>query len=206
MADFTYKDYLAHFNQYHDPETGQFTSKSGTRYHGPIKDKPGTLNEAKAKGMIGPKNGREIVVTTSGNKSGKSQKEIDKFNNKAMKLVDRIEKSADKASGLYSGAMQMAINGVRGDKASKKAAGLLYERAMTNRKLMNKYVDKLQRMGIKFNSDTVNAVNFQHEAAGEGFIKRALASRIADYIVPFYGYANPSDYKINEQFVRSVIG
>jgi hypothetical protein len=204
----TANEILAHMNPYHDPRNGQFTSKSGgaSGHRSPIKDKPGTLDDAREKGMIGPKNGREIIATTSKTPSGKSQKEIDKFNDKAMKLVDRIEKSADKASGLYSGAMQMAIRGTQGDRASKRVAGLVYERAMTNRKLMNKYVDKLQKMGVKFRSDTVDLVNFQHEATGEGFVKRALASRIADYIIPFYGYLNPSDYKINEQFVRSTTG
>lgn len=73
---------------------------------------------------------------------------------------------------------------------------------MRNIKRMNKYVNKLQDMGVKFRSDDVDNVNFKHLAAGEGFIKRTLASRIADYVVPFWGYANPSDYKINKEFVK----
>ena len=221
MAARTYEELLAaqtelaHFNKYHDPDTGQFTSKGGgTSTRQPIKDKPGSLEDAKAKGVIGPKpaidpHGNQPSATLTTVKTrpadGKSQKEIDKFNNKAMKYVDKISDSAKKASGLYSASMQMAIKGVQGDRASKKAAGLAYEAAMKNRKLMNKYVDKLTNMGVKFRSDEVDYANFQHLAAGEGFVKRALASRLADYIVPFYGYANPSDYKIKEDFVKQFV-
>lgn len=196
---------LAHFNKYHDPKTGQFASKNGGSTHHPLKDKPGTLDEAREKGLIGqnkPITVRETTVKTRPAEPGTSQKDIRKFNEKAMKLADKISERAAKANGLYSAAMSMAIRGTQGDIASKKAAGLVYEAAMKNRKLMNKYVDKLQNMGVKFRSDDVDNVNSKHLAAGEGFIKRTLTSRIADYIVPFWGYANPSDHKINEEFVK----
>ena len=206
---------LAHFNKYHDPNTGQFTSKNGGGgTHHPIKDKPGSLEDARAKGAIGPKpaidpHGNQPSATLTAVKTrpadGKSQKEINKFNNKAMNLVDKISDRAKQASGLYSTSMQMAIKGVQGDRASKRTAGLAYEAAMKNRKLMNKYVDKLENMGVKFKSDEVDYANFQHIAAGEGFIKRALASRFADYVIPFRGYLNPSSYKIKEDFVKQFV-
>lgn len=41
---------LMHFNKYHDPSTGQFTSKYGSLQ--PIKDKPGSFEEAKRKGLM----------------------------------------------------------------------------------------------------------------------------------------------------------
>lgn len=43
---------LAHFNKNHDPKTGQFASGNGTNIRQPIKDKPGTIEDARKKGLV----------------------------------------------------------------------------------------------------------------------------------------------------------
>lgn len=43
---------LAHFNKNHDPKTGQFASGNGTNSRQPIKDKPGTIEDARKKGLV----------------------------------------------------------------------------------------------------------------------------------------------------------
>lgn len=43
---------LAHFNKNHDPKTGQFASGNGTNSRRSVKDKPGTIEDARKKGLV----------------------------------------------------------------------------------------------------------------------------------------------------------